>query len=64
MKNDDVGSAINVITFEPTRLVFVGSEDGQVAALTFIKDQVHYMYLEMGTRRYCTLKVNKKTGGK
>lgn len=29
-------------------------------ALSFVKEDVHYMYLDMGLRRYCTLKLNKK----
>eukprot|EP00347_Sterkiella_histriomuscorum_P023093 403335977 len=51
---------ITSISCEPTKLVFVGSENGQMIALSFVKEDVHYMYLDMGLRRYCTLKVNKK----
>ncbi|CDW84104.1 UNKNOWN [Stylonychia lemnae] len=55
------GARISCISCEPTRLIFVGGEDGQMIALSFVKEDVHYMYLDMGLRRYCTLKVNKKT---
>jgi hypothetical protein len=51
--------AITKIEFEPTRYIFIGSENGEMVALTFIYQQTHYMYLELGMKRYCTIKVPK-----
>ena len=38
------------IDMEPTELVFVASEHGSVAALSIIKKEMHYVYLDIGNR--------------
>ncbi|CDW85950.1 UNKNOWN [Stylonychia lemnae] len=45
------------ISFEPTNLVFVTSSNDDVVTLNFIKKEVHYMYVELGKKQYCTVKV-------
>lgn len=52
--------AITSVNFEPTRFIFVGSEQGDMVALSFAYQKTHYMYLELGMKRYCTIKVPKK----
>ena len=41
---------ISSITMEPTELVFVASARGSVAALSIIKKEMHYVYLDLGNR--------------
>mmetsp|Transcript_8992 Transcript_8992/g.8348 ORF Transcript_8992/g.8348 Transcript_8992/m.8348 type:complete len:96 (+) Transcript_8992:217-504(+) len=53
-------AAVTSIEFEPTKFIFVGSEAGEMIALTFINQRTHYMYLELGRKRYCTIKLPKK----
>lgn len=53
-------AAVISIGFEPTRLIFLGSSEGQMIAVSFLQ-QSSYMYLEMGMKKYCTVKVNRKS---
>ncbi len=51
---------IEQITFEPTNLVFVGSSKQELVALNLIKKEMHYVYLELAKKQYCTVKVPHK----
>ena len=42
---------------EPTELVFVASSQGSVAALSIVKKEMHYVYLDLGNRQYCTVAI-------
>ena len=55
---------INQIRFEPTNLIFVSTKHGEVTALSLVKKQMHYVYLKMGSKQYCTIAVptRAKTG--
>ena len=56
---------ITCITFEPTQLVFISSKKGTVKAMTMIRQEKAYVYLDLGHREYCTITVNnnkKKLG--
>ena len=53
-------SPLIAIAFEPTSMIFVGSEIGEMVALSFINEKTHYIYVEMGRKKYCTIKVAKK----
>ena len=51
--------AVTCITFDPTNYVFVGSEEGKVVALTYKDRLTHYMYLDLGKNKYCTVELKK-----
>ena len=42
--------AISAISMEPTELVFVTSKEGNIAALSIVKKEMHYVYLDLGNR--------------
>lgn len=45
-----VAEPITSIQFEPTELVFVASSQGSIAALSIVKKEMHYVYLDLGNR--------------
>lgn len=47
--------AITSITFDPTNYVFVGGENGKVICLSYIDKKMHYLYLDLGTNKFCTV---------
>ena len=47
---------------EPTELVFVTSKEGSVAALSIVRKEMHYVYLDLGNKQYCTVAIPKGTG--
>ena len=52
-----VAEPITSISFEPTELVFVTSNQGSIAALSIVKKEMHYVYLDLGNRQYCTVAI-------
>ena len=52
-----VPEPITQISFEPTELVFVSSTEGSIAALSIVKKEMHYVYLDLGNRQYCTVAI-------
>lgn len=52
--------AITSITIEPTELVFVASAQGSMAAVSIVKKEMHYVYLDMGGRTYCTVAIPRE----
>ena len=48
---------ISQISMEPTELVFVASSQGSVAALSIVKKELHYVYVDLGNRQFCTLAI-------
>ena len=42
---------------EPTELVFVAGVHGSIAALSIIKKEMNYVYLDLGNREYCTVAI-------
>ena len=54
---------INSISFEPTELVFVSSSHGSIAALSIVKKEMHYVYLDLGNRQYCTVAIPRGEEG-
>ena len=54
---------ISSISFEPTELVFVSSKHGSIAALSIIKKEMHYVYLDLGNRQYCTVAIPRGEEG-
>lgn len=48
-------SAINTITFDPTNYIFVGGENGKMICLSYIDKKMHYLYLDLGKSKYCTI---------
>jgi len=46
------------IAFEPTQLVFISSKKGTVKAMTMIRQEKAYVYLDLGHREYCTITVD------
>ena len=49
--------AVNEINFEPTNLVFVSSKERDLIALNLVKKEMHYVYLEIAKRQFCTVTV-------
>ena len=45
-----VSEPITSISMEPTELVFLTSPMGSVAAVSIIKKEMHYVYIELGNR--------------
>eukprot|EP00347_Sterkiella_histriomuscorum_P017818 403347867 len=48
-------SQITRITFEPTNMIFVSSKQGETVAISVIQKEMHYVYLDLGKRQYCTV---------
>lgn len=57
---DRFNEAITTINYEPTQVVFLGSNQGMVKAINFIPQQMSYVYLDLGQNEYCTIPVNNK----
>jgi WD40 repeat protein len=53
------GSAITSIAFDPTNYIFVGAENGKMISLSYIDKKTHYVYLDMGKSKYCTVQLPK-----
>lgn len=51
------GQAITTITFDPTNYVFVGGTNGKVVALSYVDKKMHYLYLDLGKNKFCTVQV-------
>jgi len=49
--------AIRAITIEPTELVVVAGANGSIAALSIVKKEMHYVYLDLGNRQFCTVAI-------
>jgi len=49
--------AIRSIRMEPTELVHVSGENGSIAAISIVKKEMHYVYLDLGNRQYCTVAI-------
>lgn len=49
--------AITSITFDPTNYVFVGGENGKLICLSYIDKKMHYLYLDLGTNKFCTVQL-------
>ena len=47
--------AITTITFDPTNYIFVGGSQGKMTALSYIDKKMHYLYLDLGKNKYCTV---------
>ena len=47
--------AIAEITIEPTELVFLAGQRGSLAGLSIVKKEMHYVYLDLGNRTFCTV---------
>ncbi|CDW71649.1 UNKNOWN [Stylonychia lemnae] len=52
---DDI--AITSITFDPTNYIFVGSETGKLICLSYIDKKMHYLYLDLGKNKFCTVQL-------
>lgn len=60
MQEQIFDAPIESITFEPTNLVFVSSTNKDLVAINLIKKEMHYVYLEIAKKQYCTVKVPHK----
>ena len=56
---DENRNAITQITFDPTQTVFVGNKSGILKAVNIVKQEMKYIYLDLGQREYCTIALNK-----
>ena len=53
---------VTSITIEPTQSVLLGVHDTQeVISLTFIENKYKYVYIELGMKKFATLKVETAT---
>ena len=55
--------AITCITFEPTHQIFVGGDNGKMIALSYVDNKIHYLYLDLGKSKYCTVQMPKVYSG-
>ena len=51
----DTNVAVQCITFEPTQQIFVGGSNGKMIALSYVDNKMHYLYLDLGKSKYCTV---------
>lgn len=58
---DGQAEAVTQLSMEPTELVFVATQAGSVAALSIVRKEMHYVYLDLGNRQYCTVAIPKGT---
>jgi WD40 repeat protein len=49
--------AITTITFDPTNYIFVGGANGKMICLSYIDKKMHYLYLDLGKSKYCTIQM-------
>lgn len=47
--------SVKDITFEPTNLLLVASTDKDLVALSIVKREMHYVYLELGKKQFGTV---------
>ena len=52
--------ALTNISIEPTNMVFVSSAEKEMVALNLVKKETHYVYLELGKSKYCTIAYDSK----
>lgn len=52
-------ASITSISFDPTNYVFVGGSNGKMICLSYIDRKTHYLYLDMGKNKYCTVQMPK-----
>jgi hypothetical protein len=48
-------SPVTQIAIDPTNYLIVSSEQGEVEALSIVQKEVHYVYLDLGKKQYCTV---------
>ena len=53
--------AITNISLEPTELVFLAGQRGSIAGLSIVKKEMHYVYLDLGNRTFCTLAIPQES---
>ena len=51
---------ITQISIEPTELVFLTGKRGSTAALSIVKKEMHYVYLDLGNRTFCTVAIPRE----
>jgi hypothetical protein len=50
---------VSSMTFEPTNLVILTCEKtGELAALSFLASRVRYVYIDLGKKKYATIKLD------
>lgn len=54
------GVAVTQISFDPTNYIFLGGANGKVTALTYLDKKTHYLYLDLGKNKFCTVQVPKQ----
>ena len=47
------------ITFDPTQLLIIISKAGEMTGISLIKTKKRYMYLELGSKKFCTVTVDR-----
>lgn len=52
-------AAVKSITFDPTNYIFLGGSNGKVLSLSYLDKKTHYLYLDLGKNKYCTVQVPK-----
>ena len=51
---------VTSLTFEPTNLALVACEKtGELAALSFLASRVRYVYIDLGKKKYATIKLEQ-----
>mmetsp|Transcript_37601 Transcript_37601/g.27725 ORF Transcript_37601/g.27725 Transcript_37601/m.27725 type:complete len:129 (-) Transcript_37601:96-482(-) len=53
--------AITNICFEPTNMIFASSRNKEMVALSLVRRETHYVYLELGRKQFCTIAYNNRS---
>jgi hypothetical protein len=53
------GVPVAKISFDPTNLLLVSSEVGEVVAISLVESKVKYTYLDLGREQYCTVQLKQ-----
>ena len=49
--------AVKSIAFDPTNYVFVAGDNGKLISLSYVDKKMHYLYLDLGKNKFCTVQV-------
>ncbi len=52
-------SPITRISMEPANMIFIASSTGGLTAISLIKKEMHYVYLDLGKKQFCTVALPK-----
>ena len=51
----ELDKPVRAISFDPTQLVLVTNDEGEIVSLSLMENKVKYTYLDMGANQYVTV---------